>query len=180
MKNLYLTAILPPDDLTTEIDGIRKSCATRFKVSAALKPPVHITLFRPIKLDKDLEGELVAVLENIKKSNQPFTVELKDFDIFRKHVVFINVLKSLELWKLADQVKDEYYEHKLAMKDPNDHKDFHPHITIAFRDIPPQIFPELWAFYKDSRYTASFSVNSFSLLKHDGSKWLPYKNFDLK
>ena len=179
MKSLYLTAILPPDDITTQIDEIRKECAATFNAKAALKPPVHITLFRPLKLDEERENELLTLLESVKQAHEPFEIELKDFDIFRRHVLYINVVKNEALGHLAHHIRDEYLEHSFAAAEASDQKEFHPHITIAFRDISPAIFPKLWAAYKDRIYTSKFRVEKFTLLKHDSAKWLPYRTYSL-
>ena len=48
---------------------------------------------------------------------------------------------------------------------------FHPHVTIAFRDLKRAIFVEAWDFFQTQSFDRQFSVNGISLLKHDGVQW---------
>jgi 2'-5' RNA ligase len=180
MKSLYLTAILPPEELTQQIDEIRQECASRFNVKAALKPPVHITLFKPIKLESDREKELLQILQGIKHNHEPFKIELENFDTFNSRVVYIRVLKNHSLWDLEHQITKAYKHHQIDGQEVGSNKAFHPHITIAFRDIAPATFPVMWAEYKNKKFKRAFVADHFTLLKHNGEKWLPFQNFELQ
>jgi 2'-5' RNA ligase len=57
-------------------------------------------------------------------------------------------------------------------------KPFHPHITLAFRDLKKDKFEIAWQEFKGKKYTEKFDVNGITLLKHDGKVWIPYANFD--
>jgi 2'-5' RNA ligase len=179
MKSLYLTAILPPEELTQQIDEIRKECAVRFNVKAALKPPVHITLYKPIKLEADREKELLQILQGIKRNHEPFKVELENFDTFNSTVVYIRVLKNQGLWNLEHEIKKAYKDRGIDTEEESSNKAYHPHITIAYRDIPRATFPVMWTAYKNKKFKRNFMASHFTLLKHNGEKWLPLQNFDL-
>ena len=60
----------------------------------------------------------------------------------------------------------------------NDMRGFHPHITIAFRDLRKEKFYEALAYFKTQAYNFTFTINSFCLLKHTGKEWLVHKEFD--
>jgi 2'-5' RNA ligase len=54
----------------------------------------------------------------------------------------------------------------------------HPHITLASRDLHHKQFPKAWADFKTREFTDYFSVENFSLLKHDGKIWHIYRDFN--
>ena len=58
-------------------------------------------------------------------------------------------------------------------------KRFHPHLTMAFRDLAPQMFSKAWDVYKDEPFESSFDVNKIWLLKHNGKSWDEHQSFDL-
>ena len=49
--------------------------------------------------------------------------------------------------------------------------DYHPHITIGYKDIPAGIFKEAEALYLQKELNALFNVDGAYLWKHDGKKW---------
>jgi len=53
----------------------------------------------------------------------------------------------------------------------NNETRFHPHITIAYRDLSYSNFIEAWREYEQGNFEARFEVNDFHLLQHDGKKW---------
>lgn len=180
MKNLYLTAVLPPSQLSEQIDDIRKECAEQFDVKAALKPPVHITLFRPFFLEAEREMQLIRLLRPITYNHQPFKIVCENFDTFNSQVVFIRVLKSEALGNLQREVAGIYNRNKIDPREVKGNTAFHPHITIAYRDIPAPVFPKLWSVYKNRKFKRSFTIDRFTLLKHDGKKWQPFQEFYFK
>jgi 2'-5' RNA ligase len=179
MKNLYLLAILPPKQLSEQIDDIRKECAERFNVKAGLKPPVHITLFRPFFLEPEREDWLVRLLLPASVL-PPFEQELENFDSFNTHTVFIRALKNSSIAVLQRTISAIINRHKIDPKEVKGNTLFRPHVTIAYRDISPEVFPGMWEEYKNRTFKRNFKVDGFSLLKHDGKRWNILRNFPLK
>ena len=48
---------------------------------------------------------------------------------------------------------------------------FHPHMTIAYRDLTPEMFSKAWEEYASKSFTADFEIDAFYLLQHDTKKW---------
>ena len=69
---------------------------------------------------------------------------------------------------------------KIDPKEAKGNTLFRPHVTIAYRDIPPEVFPAMWEEFKNRKFNRSFKVESFSLLKHDGKQWNLFREFHLK
>jgi 2'-5' RNA ligase len=52
-----------------------------------------------------------------------------------------------------------------------DDRPFHPHITIANRDMKPARFEKAWEHFSNKEFTESFDTNSIFLLKLNDGKW---------
>ncbi len=180
MQSLYLIAVLPPDDLSRQIHEIRLHCADKFGVQKALKPPVHITLYRPFKMEDTFEGRMLRLLQSAASGLHPFRQDLENFEAFDMHAVVIRALKNPEIMKLQRAVASVFRRNEIDKKVPGTKSlPFRPHLTIAYRDILPEVFPMIWEEYKDVRFKRSFTLDHFSLLKHDGKQWHRINDFKL-
>ena|SRR5690606_15635674 len=181
MTNLYLIAILPPEDLSRQIHEIRVQCSEKFGVHKALKPPVHITLFRPFKMELSFESKMIRLLQEAVSGHQPFRQDLENFEAFDMHAVVIRALKNPEIMKLQRAVASVFKKNNIDRLPPSSRNmAFRPHLTIAYRDILPEVFPLIWQEYKDVRFKRSFTAGQFSLLKHDGKQWNVIADIDLR
>ncbi|WP_207427467.1 2'-5' RNA ligase family protein [Pedobacter sp. SYSU D00535] len=176
---LYLTAILPPPRLAEEIDEIRKEISVKYQVFAALKPPVHITLYRPLDVAASEESRLIKLLKPIGASHAPFPLQLENFDSFNNKTLFINTPKSPAIANLQKDVSKVFYQNQVDVPEMKGNTSFHPHITIAYRDVNPGTFKTIWEEFKNRKFKRSFDVEQFSLLKHDGRRWNTFAQFPL-
>ncbi|MEJ7692226.1 2'-5' RNA ligase family protein [Daejeonella sp.] len=180
MTSLYLIAILPPEDLSRQIHDIRLQCAEKFGVQKALKPPVHITLYRPFKIEDAFEGRMIRLLQSLASGLQPFRQDIENFEAFDSHAVVIRALKNPEIMRLQRAVASVFRKNEIDRQSPGSKNlPFRPHLTVAYRDILPEVFPMIWNEYKDARFKRAFTVEHFSLLKHDGEKWNRINDFKL-
>jgi 2'-5' RNA ligase len=177
---LYLTAILPPALLAEEIDDIRKEISEKYKIYAALKPPVHITLYRPLRIPSAQEKNLIQLLKPVSFMHNPFEQKLQNFDSFNNKTLFIHCVKQPMLNNLQKDVSAVYHKNKLDPEENKSSSAFHPHITIAFRDVSREIFIPLWAEFKNRKLKRSFTIDRFTLLRHDGKQWQPLEDFLLQ
>jgi 2'-5' RNA ligase len=178
--SLYLTAIMPRAELAEQIRDIKEELSERFKIYAALKPPVHITLYRPVNIKDDFESHLIKLLKPIGYNHAPFNVDLLNFDCFTIQTLFIAVVKNSSLSDLQKEISSVFHKNKIDPKEHTGNTTFHPHITVAYRDIPPKDFPMIWEEYKNKKFKRSFLADHFSLLKHDGKQWQLFKEFPLQ
>ncbi|WP_165305062.1 2'-5' RNA ligase family protein [Pedobacter sp. SYP-B3415] len=168
MESMYLIAILPPPDISARVHLIRQECAEAFGTLASLRPPVHMTLAAPLRMDSSREQNLVTNLE--RACNQsPFNVELENFGGFENVAVFIDVKKTAALTRLRKEIVSN-----LPVKAPSG--PFHPHFTIAYRDIA-EVYPLIMGRFKRRKFFASFVSSGFTLLKHDGRAWQRFHEF---
>lgn len=180
MNSLYLIAILPSEDLSRQIHEIRVQCSEKFGVQKALKPPVHITLYRPFKIEDAFESRMIRLLSSAGSGLNPFRQELENFEAFDIHTIVIRASKNPGIMKLQRAVASVFRKNEID-KLPLGSKNmaFRPHVTIAYRDILPEVFPLIWQEYKDVRFKKSFTADHFSLLKHDGKQWNKISDFKL-
>jgi 2'-5' RNA ligase len=164
--NKYLIAILPPDPIATEIYKLKEYFRDKYSSKASLNSPAHITLHMPFEYGKE---ELLSRIHEIKF--QPFNIELKNFNCFEPGVIFIDVKRNESLISLQREVasflKAEFNIFNSNYRD----QPFHPHITVAFRDLKKPMFRDAWNEFKNKNYTGLFELKHISILKHDGRFW---------
>lgn len=180
MESIYLLAIVPPEELSGQIDSIRKDCSEKFNVFKALKAPVHLPLFRTFTMDSSLEKHVYKLLIPLTHTHSPFDIELENFDCFNVHAVYIRALKSKQLGVLQKEISGIMNRSKI---DPRETKTgntlFIPHINIAYRDVTVETFPLMWEEYKNKKFKRSFKASCFTLLKHDFKQWNVLEEFKL-
>lgn len=179
---LYLFAIMPPEKLSKEIHDERLTFAEEYGFVAALKSPVHITLFPPFKIpvaENTAFESHVSNMQNWADSQHSLTIELQNFNFFDNYgypVLFIDVLKSPELVKLRSSFLKELDNYPWIEKST---LPFKPHITIGYRDIDQAVFPTIREVYARRKFKAQFDCNAIYLWKHDGKQWQVFKTFCL-
>jgi 2'-5' RNA ligase len=169
-EHLYMLAIMPPRELMKDIEKIRHQFAEKYNCKAALKPPVHITIIPPYKATAETEDLLAPALEDWGRQHIPFPVTLENFGTFRKNgVVYINITSN-DLLQLFQSDLERKFK-SLIPQAASGHRPYHPHITIGYRDIPPQVFPAAAHEYLSKKFFATFVTDKFYLWKHNTHKW---------
>lgn len=178
-QNLYMLAIMPPAALTDEIEHIRHEFAEKYKAVAALKPPVHITLIPPYKTFPQTEQVLMAALQQWASKQDAFPVVLKDYDFFPGNgVVFIDVVRNDRLGAFRKELRQEFLK-IIPASEAKRSSSFHPHITIGYRDIPRELFPDIEREYSSRQFSAEFIADAFYLWRHTGQRWETIQSFPL-
>lgn len=173
-ENLYFIAIIPPAEICDAITGFKQDFADRFSCKAALKLVPHITLKAPFKLAPPEHAPLLEWFQKLNVPFQSFNIELRDFGVFPKKyspVVFVQPLMNEHLGSLQTAIQTSFKTAFPQIKISETEMKFHPHITIAYRDLDPKIFVEAWKEYGAKEYHAMMKVNNFHLLQHDGKNW---------
>jgi 2'-5' RNA ligase len=104
-------------------------------------------------------------------------VTLKDLDCFAPRVIFIKVVVTPELTQLQHEVK-KFCRQELNLFNA-DYKEvpFHPHLTVAFRDLKKPMFKVAWEEFKSKEFSGEFIADRICLLKHDGKRWNVLRDF---
>jgi 2'-5' RNA ligase len=148
----------------------------RFGAGHALKSPAHITLQMPFRWPEQAEEQVIDLLDTFRAGKAPFPITLSGFDCFPPRVIFLRILDHTPIAELASALKRDLKE-KLGFSSRQVHQKFHPHLTIATRDLTEAAFQRAWPEYRERPFSASFPGHSLSLLKHNGKHWEVYRTF---
>ncbi|MDQ3394503.1 MAG: 2'-5' RNA ligase family protein [Bacteroidota bacterium] len=177
MDALYFIAIVVPPEIDKKIIGIKEYISLHYKSKAALNAPGHITLHMPFKWN-DIKGPLLH--EKLTKFSQridKFTLCLAGFKAFAPRVIFVDVEENESLQNLQKQLL-RFSKTELNLFNGN-YKEgpFHPHVTVAFRDLKKNLFYPAFNEFKDKNFEDVFQVDHITLLKHNGKRWEIEKEF---
>lgn len=176
-SRLYFVALVPAEPLLERVQGIKEEMATRFQSKAALRSPAHITLHMPFQWREDREDRLLEGMQEIAADTSPFVVQLRGFAAFKPRVIYIDVEHSEPLHELHKrterQMRRQLHIFGASWKD----QPFHPHMTVAFRDLRPARFDEAWKEFKERPLEANFEVKDLCLLKHNQKIWEVLERF---
>lgn len=167
---LYFIAILAPADIDQHIIGWKKYMLQYFNCKVALRSPAHITLIPPFRAEKSKEDELVVQLDTFAKQRNDFEVSIRNFSCFPPRVIYADVEKTAELEEIRTAIGQFFLSDPLV-KIKSDSRPFHPHITIANRDLRKQDFKTAWAHFQVMQYEAKFVANAVSLLRNSSTGW---------
>lgn len=179
MLQKYFIAIVPPEPLLSEIRSIKQQIADSYGTKGALRSPAHITLHMPFSWEEAKENRLIETFSACF-SGTPFTLRLHDYDCFEPRVVFIGIENSEPLVALQQAVVRRARQNLQLFNQSDDRRGFHPHVTVAFRDLKKAVFYRLWDYYQHQLFQAAFECQSFCLLKHNGNSWEVFQEFRFK
>ncbi|MES2565444.1 MAG: 2'-5' RNA ligase family protein [Bacteroidota bacterium] len=177
MLKKYFIAIVPPEPILSEIRNIKQNIFETYQTKGALQSPAHITLHMPFSFEEEKENKLISCLEAFQFDTQ-FSITLDNYSCFEPRVIFINVAEQQKLFELQKQLVLHVKRRLMLFNQSDDLRGFHPHVTVAFRDVKKPVFYKVWEEYKDKLFSGNFSCNSIALLKHEKDQWYIYKEFN--
>jgi 2'-5' RNA ligase len=178
-KKMYYIALLCPLAIDEQIDVYKQAVKTNFGCEVAAKSPAHITLITPFFLSDAKYADLVQKLENFDCIITDVDIAVEGFNFFGKRVIFADVQVSDNLTALQEQVEN-YLKNSGFPFIREAKKPFHPHVTIATRDLKEEDFDAAWSMFDGKSFSASFSTNAIHLMKMVDDKWIHDKEFILK
>ena len=140
--------------------------AGRFNSVKSFENFPHITILRPFNFDENKEELLTEKFSGMNLKFNSFEVFLNGFGCFansKNPVIFINPENTVELQQLYDEVQSNFEFHPYGK--------FHPHLTVAFKDLSPENFKKSWQEYQNKTFEDSFLVDKICLFKHENKKW---------
>jgi 2'-5' RNA ligase len=178
-ERLYFLAIVPPSPVYEEAFEHKVYFKTKYNSKASLNSPPHITLHMPFRWIEKNEEELVQNLTEFVERNMPVTIKLNGFSSFPPRVIFMKVEITSELEKLQKNL-ERYFKRHLNLFNAN-YKElpFHPHLTLAFRDLKKPNYQKAWEEFVSKNYQATFVADKIALLKHSGTIWEVFREFKL-
>jgi 2'-5' RNA ligase len=167
----YFLAVVPPDPVYAEAWKLKEYFREKYNSKASLNSPPHITLHMPFQWREEKEKDLVNIVSRFKSDVMPFTLKLSNFGSFPPRVIFIDVVPNEDLNRLQKDLL-RFCKRELNLFNA-DYKNqpFHPHLTLAFRDLKKSMYAEAWQEFSTKTFNGEFFVDKFQLLKHNGKTW---------
>ena len=176
---LYFVALLPEHAQQALITDLKLHIKARYGASHALKLPPHITIVAPFRMPEAHETILENILKTFAHEKPPFKVRMKDFGAFRPRVIYISIEENKFLNALHFDLLERLSTVALIQKgDPQ--KAFHPHITLANRDLSKAQFDAAWPVFKTKKTQMEFDANALTLFKHNSQSWDIFNVFSFK
>ena len=167
---MYFVAIICPPSVDKKVLQYKHWMKEQFGCTVALKSPAHITLIPPFWLEDEKETALTVTLQSFSSDMDTLVIRLNGFSHFGRRVLFVKVNENPALEEIKKQVENHFSK---VFNDTikKDDRPFHPHVTIANRDIKPSDFLTAWEYFSKKEFNEIFYVNVISLLKLCQGKW---------
>jgi len=179
MTSRFFVALLPPQPFQDMVDAIKREVADRYHSQAAQNSPPHITLQPPFEWDMATIDQITTCLQTVASQHAPLSIALNGFKAFPPRVIYIHVEPNPLLTTLQADLAAEL-KSRLGLVDPQaQHRDFVPHMTVAFRDLTKPNFDAAWTEFCDRPLHHEFLATHLTLLLHDGQRWNPWAEFPL-
>lgn len=170
MINMYFIALVAPEEINSVVLKWKNWFRDNHGCIVALKSPAHITLIPPFRMAEELEEELKTHIRVFSEACEKFDIMLRNFSSFKPRVIFADVVKNEKLDTLYLSACDKITSvNKFPVKKEN--RPFHPHVTLATRDLYKKSFYAAWEIFEEKKYEALWTVNSISLLRHNKKNW---------
>lgn len=171
----YFLALLPPQEILDKAHAIKMVIRDQFGIKYALKSPPHITLKMPFSYNEAKESILEGKLASFIQTQKPFEVSIAGVGTFGNRVIFLGIEKSTELLAFQSALKT-FCKRELNLVDELSDRNFHPHLTVSFKDLKPGNFFEVLELVRQQSFIANFTAAELTILKRMDQKWIPYQN----
>ncbi|RYY89488.1 MAG: 2'-5' RNA ligase family protein [Chitinophagaceae bacterium] len=168
--HMYYAALVLPPELNERILPMKQWMREHYGCKVGLKSPAHITLLPPFWMNPGLENELRADMNNFCATQTAFNICTSGFSAFRPRTLFIDVVVDEPL-KSLKRACDAWFRPLEQYGIKIENRPFHPHITIATRDLHKAAFAEAWMHFKDQEFDECWAATEVSILKHNGQRW---------
>jgi len=168
---LYFIAITAPDNINQQVLEWKNYMLRRFNCRVALRSPAHITIIPPFHMPEGLEQPLIDAIGLISGQQDRFLVHMQNFGAFAPRVIYVDVQPDEVLQQMKDYTEEQLIRtERFPVK--SDPRPFHPHMTIANRDLRKGDFAAAWEHFHNRKYQASFEASALSLLRLSETGWV--------
>lgn len=174
----YFLAIVPEGAIQDNCIEIKNEIRDQFNVKYALKSPAHVTLKMPFSYNEAKEEKLIQALRKFLIQFESFPISIGGVDTFGKRVIFLKIKADDRLAKLQAELK-VFCKRELNLVDELSDRNFHPHMTIAFKDLKEIHFDEILNLVKKRSIQEEYFVSNIHLLKRIEGRWISLKEIQL-
>jgi 2'-5' RNA ligase len=177
MKSMqkYFLAIVPTDVIQEKATSLKLDLKSQFNIKYALKSPAHVTMKMPFSYNEAKEDILIDKLGIFFATKRPFKIQVYGAGTFGKRVIFWKIKADAELYELQTDLKT-FCKRELNLVDELSDRNYHPHMTIAFKDVKDRDFDEVFTSVLKSSIKSELPVKQLTLLKRENGNWKCYKN----
>ena len=168
--HMYFIALVLPEELNNKVLPYKQMMLEKWFCKVGLKSPAHITIIPPFWLEEDKEQQLLHHIDLISSSLNPFPIATQNFSAFRPRTIFIDVERNEQLNKVKKEV-DHFFHYNEQYKIKKENRPFHPHITVATRDLHKKAFAEAWPLFAEKEFKVEWQAKGLSLLRHNKKNW---------
>lgn len=177
-RKRFFIALLPSEEARIRANQVKEVMRDRYASKAAFRSPPHITLLAPFEWPVADLPELASTLNEFAASQPPVPVTLEGFGAFKPHVIYINVVKRDRLMTIQPELL-AYLADRVGLVSARDrNRAFVPHLTVAFRDLKPNMFRQAWSAFEHQEIHFDFTVGQLTLLIHSGQMWTVKESYD--
>jgi 2'-5' RNA ligase len=176
--DMYYVALILPEILNEKVLYYKQMMLDKYGCKVGLKSPAHITMIPPFWMHPDKEPSLISDLDRLSSGIQPFTVRTNNFSAFKPRTLFIAVADNQSLSLLKSVADNHFKGTHYGIK--TETRPFHPHITIATRDLFKKDFADAWNYFSDKNFEEEWTATGLSLLKHNKKNWDVYHTSQFK
>jgi 2'-5' RNA ligase len=168
--HMYFVALVLPKELNEKILAFKHYMHEKYGCAVGLKSPAHITIVPPFWMDEEKQNQLENDIHALSSQQQSFSIEACDFSAFKPRTIFVAVAPNQNLKELKTK-SDIFFHNHPSYKIQIEGRPFHPHITIATRDLHKKDFHEAWAYFEPKKFSGTWTADGLSLLKHNKKNW---------
>jgi 2'-5' RNA ligase len=167
---MYFIAIVLPSDLNEKVLKYKQMMLEKYNCKVGLKSPAHITLIPPFWMEDEKEQQLISDIDSLSVHLNSFSISTSGFSAFKPKTIFI-ALSPNEKLKEVKKAIDEVFKNNSFYNMKIDTRTFHPHITIATRDLFKKSFFEIWPCFAEKKFEEEWICESISILRHNKKNW---------
>ena len=175
----YFLALIPPPEVLQKVQDLKLVIRDEFGIKYALKSPPHVTLKMPFNYNEAKEMLLEQKLRDFLKAQMPITVRISGVGNFGNRVIFLGIEKTRELVELQSSLK-VFCKKELNLVDELSDRNYHPHMTVAFKDLKPSQFGGVLGLVKGGSFEAEYLASDLMILKRIEQKWILYKKIQFQ
>jgi 2'-5' RNA ligase len=167
---MYFIAIVLPRHLDEKILKYKQMMFEKYNCKVGLKSPAHITLVPPFWMEEEKENQLLTDINSFSGTLTSFPVHTNNFSAFKPRTIFVAIAQNEQLnevKKSTDLLFGNNFFYNLKI----DTRPFHPHITIATRDLFKKSFHEIWPWFAEKKFLEEWTAEGISLLRHNKKNW---------
>jgi 2'-5' RNA ligase len=167
---MYFMALVLPEEQAEMVHRLKLYMLKEYGCRVSLKSPAHITLIPPFWMDTGLEVELLKSVQEFNQGFPSLIIQTDNFSCFKPRTLFVAVQPN-ELLDALKVIADAFFGSHPVLKIKTDTRPFHPHITIANRDLSKKSFAEAWPYFQQQTFQETMTIERLSLLRHNGQVW---------